>query len=128
MRLRGNPVKTILKWLALSASLCASQRSLGQTPYSVDATQFPGIDMCVKIQNARANSLCSGSTSGCRVFAPFTGVQQCSVDPFSGWGAGGELDLRGPQNLDVRGWPTFTFFVKVGTTRSDVTAFLCGRQ
>jgi len=24
-----------------------------------------------------------------------------------------------------RGWPTFTFFVKVGTARSDVTAFLC---
>jgi hypothetical protein len=24
------------------------------------------------------------------------------------------------------GWPTFTFFVKVGTARSDVTAFLRG--
>jgi hypothetical protein len=26
------------------------------------------------------------------------------------------------------GWPTFTFFVKVGTSRSDVTAFLCGHE
>jgi hypothetical protein len=27
--------------------------------------------------------------------------------------------------MEKGGWPTFTFFVKVGTTRSDVTAFLC---
>jgi|HubBroStandDraft_2_1064218.scaffolds.fasta_scaffold42266_4 hypothetical protein len=27
-------------------------------------------------------------------------------------------------SITTGGWPTFTFFVKVGTTRSDVTAFL----
>jgi hypothetical protein len=26
------------------------------------------------------------------------------------------------------GWPTFTFFVKVGTARSAVTAFVCGHE
>lgn len=92
-----------LNYLLLLATLGFSHGSPGQTtPIAVDATQFPGADMCVKIQNARASSFCTSNLLGCRVFAPFTGVQACSVDPFSGWGSGGELDLRGPANLDVR--------------------------
>jgi hypothetical protein len=113
----GDPGKRILKPLFLLACLTLSQRSLGQTqgepivnsgtsfvpsPIFVDATQFPGLDMCVKIQNARASTSCAASGNGCRIFAPFVGTQQCSVDPFSAWGAGGELDLRGTQNLDIR--------------------------
>src|SRR5208337_2722287 len=93
----------ILSHLVLLAALHFSQSSLAQTTaVAVNATEFPGADMCLKIQNARQNSLCAANANGCRVLAPFGGVQSCSVDPFSGWGSGGELDLRGSQNLDVR--------------------------
>jgi len=36
-----------------------------------------------------------------------------------------ESFFRQQQKYIAGGWPTFTFFVKVGTTRSDVTAFPC---
>jgi hypothetical protein len=32
--------------------------------------------------------------------------------------------LEAGRKAEDGGWPTFTFFVKVGTTRSDATAFL----
>jgi uncharacterized repeat protein (TIGR03803 family) len=44
----------------------------------------------------------------------------CSGTGYAGCGVVFKLS----EGKETAGWPTFTFFVKVGTTRSDVTAFL----
>jgi hypothetical protein len=78
------------------------------SPQSVDATLAPGADMCLQIVAARQSSSCGSNVKGCYIRAPFNGVQNCSVDPFSNggsgaaWVNGGILDFRGAKNLDVR--------------------------
>jgi hypothetical protein len=73
----------------------------------VDATLFVNAaggpyDMCQAIILARQSYGCGaannmgGVGSGCRVWAPFTGVQECSVDPFGNGGGLGNGNSLAP--------------------------------